>query len=239
MPMYALRMTKTPSRSLILCSVVIALCACNKGTDAASSAPVALETEEQKTLYALGLWVGNNVKVFNLTPAELAVVKKGLDDVIAGTKPQVEFTAYQGKLNELAQARQAAGAVAAKAKGKEYLDAAAKEAGATVLPSGVVHKTIKPGTGASPAATDTVKVHYEGKLVDGTVFDSSVKSGQPAEFQLSGVIPCWTQGVGKMKVGEKARLVCPADQAYGDGGRPGIPPGSTLDFEVELLEIKK
>jgi len=237
--MYALRMTKTPSRSLGLCALVMALCACsNKGT-AASSAPVTLETEDQKTLYALGLWMGGQVKVFNLTPEELALVKKGLDDSVAGTKPQVEFTAYQQKLNELAQARRAAGATATKTKGKEYLDAAAKEAGATVLPSGVVYKTIKPGTGASPAATATVKVHYHGKLPDGTVFDSSVDRGQPTEFALNGVIPCWTEGVQKMKVGEKARLVCPPEVAYGDGGQGPIPPGSTLDFEVELLEIKK
>ena len=225
----------------MLCSLVLALCACNKGTGtAASTAPATLATEEQKTLYALGLWMGNSVKVFSLTPDELAVVKKGLEDSVTGAKPQVEFQAYQQKLNELAQARQQAGATATKAKGKEYLDTAAKEAGATVLPSGVVYKTIKPGTGASPAATDTVKVHYAGKLVDGTQFDSSIERGEPAEFQLNGVIPCWTQGVQKMKVGEKARLVCPSEVAYGDGGRPPtIPGGATLDFEVELIEIKK
>jgi FKBP-type peptidyl-prolyl cis-trans isomerase FkpA len=237
--MYAVRMTKTPSRTLWLVSLVLALCACgNKGT-AASSAPAALETEDQKTLYALGLWMGGQVKVFNLTTEELALVKKGLEDSVSGAKPQVEFTAYQQKLNELAQARRAAGATATKTKGKEFAEAAAKEAGATVLPSGIVYKTITPGTGPSPKATDTVKVHYEGKLIDGTVFDSSKTSGTPAEFALNGVVKCWTEGVQKMKVGEKARLVCPSDVAYGDGGQGPIPPGATLDFEVELLEIKK
>jgi FKBP-type peptidyl-prolyl cis-trans isomerase FkpA len=104
-------------------------------------------------------------------------------------------------------------------------------------PSGLIIKTIRPGTGASPAATDTVRVHYRGTLVDGKEFDSSIKRGQPAEFPLNGVIPCWTEGVQRMKVGEKARLVCPASIAYGERGRPGIPGGATLVFEVELLGI--
>ena len=100
-----------------------------------------------------------------------------------------------------------------------------------------MYRTVKPGTGASPKETDKVKVNYEGKLVDGTVFDSSYKRNQPAEFPLNGVIKCWTEGVGKMKVGEEAQLVCPSDTAYGDMGRPGIPPGGTLIFKVELLGI--
>ena len=99
---------------------------------------------------------------------------------------------------------------------------------------------MKPGTGASPKASDVVSVHYHGTLPDGKVFDSSVQRGQPAEFAVNQVIPCWTEGVQHMKVGEKAKLVCPSDIAYGDAGTPDgtIPPGATLVFEVELLGIK-
>jgi FKBP-type peptidyl-prolyl cis-trans isomerase FkpA len=101
-----------------------------------------------------------------------------------------------------------------------------------------VFRTITPGTGASPAATDTVKVHYHGTLPDGKVFDSSVDRGEPTEFPLNRVIPCWTEGVQRMKVGEKAKLVCPAAIAYGDrGAGADIPPGATLVFEVDLLGI--
>ena len=123
-------------------------------------------------------------------------------------------------------------------KGKATVDQAAKEQGAEQLPSGVVVKSLRPGTGANPTAADTVKVHYEGRLVDGTVFDSSYKRNEPASFPLNGVVPCWTQGLQKMKVGEKAQLTCPAEVAYGDqGSPPQIPGGATLVFDVELLEV--
>jgi FKBP-type peptidyl-prolyl cis-trans isomerase FkpA len=125
-----------------------------------------------------------------------------------------------------------------KEKGKTYAANAAKEAGAQQLPDGIVLKVTKPGTGPSPKATDTVKVNYEGKLTDGTVFDSSYKRGQPAEFPLNGVIKCWTEGLQKMHVGEEATLICPSDTAYGNVGHPPtIPGGATLVFKVELLGI--
>ena len=106
--------------------------------------------------------------------------------------------------------------------------------------SGAIVKTLKEGTGPSPTAANTVKVHYHGTLTDGTVFDSSVKRGDPATFPLGGVIKCWTEGVQMMKVGGKSRLTCPANVAYGDrGAPPTIRPGATLVFEVDLLEIVK
>ena len=120
------------------------------------------------------------------------------------------------------------------------LDPAAREPGAVRTASGLVIRTTKPGTGETPAPTDRVKVHYVGTLTDGTEFDSSRKRGQPATFPLNGVIKCWTEGVGRMKVGEQAILTCPSDIAYGDGGRPPtIPGGATLIFNVELLGIEK
>jgi len=106
--------------------------------------------------------------------------------------------------------------------------------------SGLIYTELKAGSGPSPTATDTVKVNYRGTLADGTEFDSSYKRGQPAEFPLNRVIPCWTEGVQKMKVGGKAKLVCPPSIAYGDrGAGKAVPPGATLTFEVELLDIKK
>jgi len=116
--------------------------------------------------------------------------------------------------------------------------AAAKEAGAVVSPSGLVYKSIKEGSGASPKATDTVKVHYRGTFPDGKEFDSSYKTGAPAEFPLNGVIKCWTEGVQMMKVGGKAKLTCPASIAYGQrGAGSAVPPNATLVFEVELLAV--
>ena len=116
--------------------------------------------------------------------------------------------------------------------------ASAKEAGAVVTPSGLVYLSIKDGTGANPVASDKVKVHYRGTFPDGKEFDSSYRRGTPIEFPLNGVIPCWTEGVQRMKVGGKAKLTCPPGIAYGARGAGGvIPPNATLLFEVELLGI--
>ena len=118
------------------------------------------------------------------------------------------------------------------------LTAASKEAGAKVTASGLVYRSLKDGTGASPAATDRVKVHYKGTFPDGKEFDSSYKRNEPTEFPLNGVIPCWTEGVQLMKTGGKAKLTCPSAIAYGQRGAGGvIPPNATLVFEVELLAI--
>ena len=123
---------------------------------------------------------------------------------------------------------------------KAYLEKAAAEPGAQKTSSGLVYRELKPGTGASPKATDTVRVHYRGTLIDGKEFDSSYARNEPAEFPLNMVIPAWTEGVQKMKVGGKSHLVCPAEIAYGQlGAPPVIPPGATLIFEVELLGILK
>jgi FKBP-type peptidyl-prolyl cis-trans isomerase FkpA len=129
-------------------------------------------------------------------------------------------------------------ATLAQADDAPALAAAAKEAGATVSPSGLVYRSIKEGTGANPGATDTVKVNYRGTFVDGKEFDSSAKNGGPISFPLNRVIPCWTEGVQKMKLGGKAKLTCPSAIAYGPRGAGGvIPPNATLQFEVELLAI--
>jgi FKBP-type peptidyl-prolyl cis-trans isomerase FkpA len=196
-----------------------------------------LNTDEQKTVYALGLAIGRQLKEFSLSDAELAIVKQALTDQAAG-KPAVELETWGPKIGDLQRSRAGKVSEAEKQKGKAYADKAATETGAVKSPSGLVYKELKAGTGKSPMATSNVRVHYKGTLIDGKEFDSSYKRNMPAEFPLNGVIPCWTEGVQKMKVGGKAQLVCPSDIAYGDSGRPPeIPGGSTLVFEVELLDI--
>ena len=198
------------------------------------------KTEEQKTLYAIGVVMARQLSAFSLTPAEFELVKQGLTDTMAGKTPVVEAEAYNPKIQELGNARRKAQGDKLAAVAKELIDKAAKEKGAVKTDSGLVYLSLKDGSGAGPAATDKVKVHYRGTLVDGKEFDSSYKRGQPAEFPLNGVIKCWTEGLQKMKVGGKARLICPPDIAYGERGAGNlIPPNSTLVFEVELLEIIK
>ncbi|UCV24035.1 FKBP-type peptidyl-prolyl cis-trans isomerase [Ferribacterium limneticum] len=119
------------------------------------------------------------------------------------------------------------------------LPAAAAEPKEEMTASGIAITMLKEGSGASPKASDTVKVHYRGTLTNGQEFDSSYKRNEPAAFPLNRVIPCWTEGVQKIKVGGKAKLVCPPNLAYGSRGVPGIPPNSTLTFEVELLDIAR
>jgi FKBP-type peptidyl-prolyl cis-trans isomerase FkpA len=130
-------------------------------------------------------------------------------------------------------------AVPAFAAGNEAIDKAAKEKGAVKTKSGMVYQSLKEGTGKSPTAASTVEVNYRGTLTNGTEFDSSYKRKQSISFPLTGVIPCWTEGVQLMKVGGKAKLVCPPELAYGSrGAGSAVPPNATLIFEVELLNIK-
>ena len=213
----------------------------------AEAAPVASPTpapldpaEKEKTFYALGQALARNLGVFAMSDAELKSVQEGLADGVLNRPAKVKAEEYMPKLQGLARERMAAAGEKEKAAGAAYAEKAAAEPGAVKKPSGLVYKETKAGTGASPKATDKVKVHYNGTLTDGTVFDSSVERGQPAEFPLNGVIPCWTEGLQLMKVGGKARLVCPSAIAYGDNAPPGskIKPGATLVFDVELLSIE-
>jgi FKBP-type peptidyl-prolyl cis-trans isomerase FkpA len=199
-----------------------------------------LRSEDEKTLYALGLSIGKSLGVFVLKPNELEIVQRGLADAVKGNAPAVDVETYGPKIQDLAKARAGVKAQQEKAASKEFLEKAGKEKGVTKLPSGLIYRDLKVGTGERPKATDTVKVNYRGTLTNGTEFDSSYKRGEPAEFQLNQVIPCWTEGVQKMKPGGKAQLICPSDIAYGDrGAPPRIPGGATLVFEVELLEVVK
>lgn len=190
-----------------------------------------LTTDDEKTIYTLGLSMYRSLAQFNLSPAELVLVKRALSDAAAG-KPAVDIQIWGPKIQALAETRR-------KAESEAYLRKAAAEPGAIKTESGLIYRELRAGTGAAPKATDTVKVNYRGTLINGTEFDSSYSRNQPAQLALNGVIPCWTEGVQKMKVGGEAVLVCPSDLAYGDRGQGPITGGATLIFQIELLEVSR
>ncbi|MES1261953.1 MAG: FKBP-type peptidyl-prolyl cis-trans isomerase [Acidobacteriota bacterium] len=193
-------------------------------------------TDDEKIIYSLGLSMSRSLAPFDLSPAEIELVKKALTDAAAG-KPAVELETWGPKIQGLASTRALRVTEKEKKVSADFLARAAVEAGAAKTESGLIYRELRAGNGESPKATDTVKVNYRGTLVNGTEFDSSYKRNEPAQFPLDGVIKCWTEGVQKMKVGGKSLLVCPSDLAYGDQGRPGIPGGAALVFDIELLEI--
>lgn len=200
-----------------------------------STAP-ALTTDQDKIIYALGLSIAGSLSQFDLSPQELALVQRGIADG-AAKKPAEDLDTWGPKISGFAQQRATQVAARQQELSNAYLAKAAAAPSAVKTSSGLIYRELAPGTGASPRATDTVKVNYRGTLVDGTEFDSSYKRNEPATFALNRVIPCWTEGLQKMRVGGKAQLVCPASIAYGPQGRPGIPGNATLSFEIELLDI--
>jgi len=210
------------------------------GVSAATARAADPSTDDQKTFYALGLIISQSLAPFALTEAELDFVRAGMTDGVLKKTPKVDLPTYGPKVNQVQQTRAAAQADSEKKVGAAYVEKAAKESGAKKTESGAIVTTMKEGKGEQPKAADTVKVHYHGTLIDGTVFDSSVQRGQPTTFPLKGVIKCWTEGVQHMHVGGKSHLVCPPQLAYGErGAPPRIKPGATLVFEVELLDIVK
>ena len=203
---------------------------------------MALATDEAKALHALGYNIGTQMGDLRggvFSEGEVDDLLTGIKAALVDEPPEVPLAEYVPKAAEIIQGRQAVKAEKAAAAGLKALDEAAAEEGATRTDRGLVIKTLEEGSGASPTAADTVEVHYEGTLVDGTIFDSSYKRGDSISFPLSGVIKGWTEGLQLMKVGEKAKLTIPSDIAYGDrGSPPAIPPKATLVFQVELLAIK-
>jgi len=197
-------------------------------------------TEHQKVMYAIGQVLADQVGVFALTPEELKSVQQGLHDGVTGAKSAVDMTVYGPKIKPLAEERAAAGAKKSEAQGEALIARAAAEKGATKGAGGIVYRSLRAGSGATPKADDTVSVNYRGTLPDGKEFDSSYKHGKPADLALGNVIACWRTGLQMMKVGGKAKLTCPPQTAYGAHSVGGvIPPNATLTFEIELLGIKK
>ena len=193
---------------------------------------------EQQTLYAFGASLARYASGMKLSESEVDAIEEGLRDALLGKTLKVDPRSQGPQLQKLITDRRAAAAAEEKEAAVGFLAKAAEEAGTEKTASGLLYKSEVEGTGASPKATNRVKVHYKGMLRDGTEFDSSTSRGEPASFHLNRVVPCWTEGVQKMKVGGKARLTCPAELAYGERGVPGrIPAGAPLVFEVELLEI--
>lgn len=220
--------------ALIIVASCLVLASC---AEAAQQAP---KTEDEKALYNLGVMLSRSIQSFNFSSKELEMVKAGLADGAQDKASADELEKYVPKLQELQKQRMAEATVKEKAAGSAFLAKAAAEKDATKTASGLVIKTIKEGTGASPKAEDQVKVNYEGRFVDGKVFDSSIKRNEPATFPLNGVIPCWTEAVQLLKVGGKAQVVCPPELAYGEEGRPPqMRGGATLVFDIELLDIGK
>lgn len=200
------------------------------------------KTDEQKAFYSLGAQLSKQVSIFELTPEEMKYVQQGMSDASAGKKLAVDPDAGIMKLTEMARSRMAKAAEKQKELSKPYLEKAAKEQGAQKTASGLIYKEIKAGTGTQPKAADVIKFNYTGTFINGKQFDSSAQYGKPVEVPfvaLGRVMPWLVEGIGMMKAGGKAKLVCPAELAFGEKGYPPLIPGNaTLIYEVELLDVK-
>ncbi|OEF23009.1 FKBP-type peptidyl-prolyl cis-trans isomerase [Vibrio rumoiensis] len=202
---------------------------------------VKLETVEQKASYGIGLQMGQQLAGSGLEGLNVAAIAKGIATSLTGDMPEIEVDEINNALRDLhtrAEAQRAEASKAAAADGEAFLTDNALRPEVTVLESGLQYEVLTEGTGEIPTSDKQVRVHYHGQLTDGTVFDSSVQRGQPAEFPVTGVIAGWVEALQLMPVGSKWKLYIPQDLAYGDrGAGAAIPPFAALVFEVELLDI--
>jgi FKBP-type peptidyl-prolyl cis-trans isomerase len=234
-------------KKLMIISCMVILAACSETTvEAAKVAPLSLDSDKAKFSYAIGVDIGNSLLQVGTKDLARDALIAALNDILDGKKPLVSVEemakvkqVYFKKQAEEKAAEQKVSGEKNKADGLKYLAENGKKSGVITTASGLQYEVLKQGDGAKPVATDKVKVHYRGTLLDGTEFDSSYKRGQPISFPLNGVIPGWTEGVQLMKVGSTFKFVIPSELAYGDrGAGPQIGPGNTLVFEVELLAIE-
>jgi FKBP-type peptidyl-prolyl cis-trans isomerase FkpA len=227
--------------SALLLGVSVLAWGCQKKEKAPVAATAAPMSDDEKAVYALGTAMGEQaaqtVKALKLTPGEVDLFKKGVAASLAGEKSQYTLEQYGQRLQARAQANALLASSGEKEKGAAFRATAEKEPGSVKTASGLIFKSLQPGKGRSPKATEVVRVNYRGTLIDGKEFDASARHGGPATFPLNRVIACWSEGLQRMKVGERAKLVCPSEIAYGDQSQGEIPPGATLVFEVELLAI--
>lgn len=222
--------------AMTILTITIGLCVAGEAPE--------IRDENDKISYSVGHQIGGDFKRQGVDLKSDLVVQ-GMRDAVQGTKPLLTPEEMNKTLVELKRKVTAAqqeerkmAAGKSRAEGEAFLAENAKKEGVVTLPSGLQYKILKEGTGASPQVTDNVTVHYRGRLIDGTEFDSSHKRNQPATFRVSGVIPGWTEAIQRMKPGAKWQLFIPAKLAYGDRGTgSAIPPNSALIFEVELLKV--
>lgn len=192
----------------------------------------------EKLSYALGMVIGHNLKGMNVTGLNGADFTRAVEDVLSAAPTALTDAEAQQIVTDYLQRQEAEKGAAAREAGEAFLAENAKKEGVVVLPSGLQYTVITEGKGRKPAATDSVKCHYEGTLTDGTVFDSSYRRGEPATFPLNGVIAGWTEGVQLMAEGAKFRFFIPYNLAYGSrGAGQSIPPYAALIFDVELIEV--
>lgn len=218
-----------------LCAIAMVLVA-----QAAFAQEIKLDSTEQKASYVIGRNIASEVANPNV-PFDIDALVAGFRDGLTGKDSKLTDEQAQAAITQfqaLAQAQMQKKAEEDAAKGQEFLAENAKKEGVKTTKSGLEYEIVKAGTGATPKLTDTVVCHYEGKLIDGTVFDSSYKRGEPAEFPVNRVIAGWTEALQLMKVGGKWKLYIPSDLAYGPQGNRSIPPNSVLIFDIELLGIK-
>lgn len=229
----------------LMMALVVALASVAWAQQQKAPAPAAgAPADPAKIGYAIGFQVGSSLKDQG-EPIDLKAVLAGMQDAMGNAKPTMtedEMRNVMIALQKRAQTRMMERARAEgeknKKDGEAFLAANAKKPGVKTTKSGLQYKVIKEGTGKTPKATDTVKTHYTGTLIDGTKFDSSVDRGEPAEFGVTQVIPGWTEALQLMKVGSKWQLVIPSDLAYGpDGGQGRMPPNAVLVFDIELLDV--
>ena len=193
-----------------------------------------------KVSYALGLSIGNNFQNSGIKKLQVEDFVKGLEDVLGEKQPAISYEEAKQVINDYFMKLQQERLEINKQAGAEFLEINRHKAGVVELPSGLQYEILKQGTGAKPSASDKVKCHYHGTLINGTVFDSSVQRGEPATFGVSQVIPGWVEALQLMPVGSKWRLFIPSNLAYVEHGAGDvIEPNSTLIFDVELLDIVK
>jgi len=207
-----------------------------KAAGTKSAAPVTLTTDKEKQSYAMGMNLGTGLHNQGLT-LDPNLVARGMEDAMSGGKTAMTEDEARAALRQLQTEVQQKMGAKARQEGEEFLALNKNKEGVVTLPSGLQYKILTQGDGPKPTASDTVNCNYRGTFINGTEFDSSYKRGQPASFPVSGVIKGWTEALQLMPVGSKWQLFIPSDLAYGDAGRPGIPPNSALIFEIELLSI--
>lgn len=224
------------AKNLLLTLAVGALAVgCNSGSLTQTSAP--LKTAADTASFYIGYMYGSGMQRMGMKDPNMGAIVAGMNSALEKKEMETDPQAMEMYLNNYFQQLSMQRAKENAEKGRQFLEENAKKSGVDTLTNGIQYKVVKQGDGGKPTETDVVKVHYKGTLIDGTEFDSSIKRGEPAQFQLNRVIPGWTTALKEMPVGSKWIIYIPSDQAYGPRGGGPIGPNETLIFEVELLEI--